>query len=85
MCEHWCVRTTLDIDADVLQAAKELAERQGRTAGQVLSELARRGLTLTSSGPARGGRLRKGVPVLPSPGEVVTTYHLQQLLDEGGV
>ena len=39
------MRTTLDIDDDVLQAAKELARRERKTAGQILSELARRGLT----------------------------------------
>lgn len=45
------MRTTLDIEADVLQAAKEIAAREGQTAGQVLSELARRGL----KGIAQGG------------------------------
>jgi hypothetical protein len=39
------MRTTLDIDDDILQAAKELARAERKTAGQVLSELARRGLT----------------------------------------
>ena len=32
------MRTTLDIDDDILQAAKELGERENRTAGQVLSD-----------------------------------------------
>jgi hypothetical protein len=39
------MRTTLDIDDDVLQVAKELARRERKTAGRILSELARRGLT----------------------------------------
>jgi hypothetical protein len=56
------MRTTLDIDEDVLQAAKELAAARGRTAGQVLSELARAGL----QPPARAARVRNGVPLLPS-------------------
>jgi hypothetical protein len=54
------MRTTLDIDDDVLQAAKELGALHGKTAGQVVSELARRSLT-----PAATHRLRNGVPVLP--------------------
>ena len=55
------MRTTLDIDDDVLQAAKELAEAHRKTAGQVLSELARQALV-----PARTtSRVRNGVPVLP--------------------
>ena len=46
------MRTTLDIAEDVLQAAKELAKRNGTTAGQVLSELARKAL---SRPDGRGG------------------------------
>jgi len=53
------MRTTLDIDADVLHAAKELAQHRKTTAGKVLSELARKGL-------ASKGRttVRNGVPLL---------------------
>ena len=35
------MRTTLQLDEDVLSAARALAERQGRTLGEVVSELAR--------------------------------------------
>ncbi len=41
------MRTTLDIDDDVLLAAKERARRERTTAGQVLSALARQALTAT--------------------------------------
>lgn len=54
------MRTTLDLDDDILQAAKELAVARGSTAGKVLSELARRGLA--RSGEA--GQVRNGVPLL---------------------
>lgn len=54
------VRTTLDIDEDVLQAAKELAASRRMTAGQVLSELARKGLAQHGA-----ARVRNGVPLLP--------------------
>jgi hypothetical protein len=54
------MRTTLDIDDDVLQAAKELAASSRKTTGQVLSDLARRALQ-----PTRTSRVRNGVPVLP--------------------
>jgi hypothetical protein len=54
------MRTTLDIDDDVLQAAKEIATGRGVTAGKALSDLARLGLT-----PRRPGRVRNGVPLLP--------------------
>ena len=38
------MRTTLDLDDDVLISAKEIARSQRRTAGEVVSELARIGL-----------------------------------------
>ena len=40
------MRTTLDIADDVLQAAKERAGREGKTVGEMISELARRALTI---------------------------------------
>jgi hypothetical protein len=55
------MRTTLDLDEDVLQAAKELAAVRGTTAGRILSDLARKGLE-SSAGQAR---TRNGVPLLP--------------------
>jgi len=39
------VRTTLEIDDDVVVAARELAATERRSLGSVISELARRGLT----------------------------------------
>lgn len=38
------MRTTLDIDDSVLNAVKELAHRQGKTAGEIISTLARQAL-----------------------------------------
>jgi hypothetical protein len=54
------MRTTLEIDDDVLQAAKEIALTKGSTAGKVLSELARKGL---APGRARV-KVKNGVPLL---------------------
>jgi hypothetical protein len=39
------MRTTLDLDDDVVQAARELAAQQHRSLGWMISVLARRGLT----------------------------------------
>jgi|tagenome__1003787_1003787.scaffolds.fasta_scaffold20665559_2 hypothetical protein len=56
------MRTTLDIDEDVLQAAKELAASRKSTTGKILSELARKAL----EPPQRTvTRYRNGVPLLP--------------------
>ena len=76
------MRTTLDIEDDVLQAAKELAKHEGRTAGEVLSALARKGLTVESP---KKFTIRNGVPLLPSSGEIVTLEHIQKLMDEEGI
>ena len=54
------MRTTLDIDEDVLLAAKEIAVNRGTTAGRVLSDLARKALE-----PRRGPAVRNGVPLMP--------------------
>lgn len=56
------MRTTRAIDDDVLQAAKEMARPQGKTAGEIISTLARQVLQ-----PAPGRRrTRNGVPLLPT-------------------
>jgi hypothetical protein len=39
------MRTTLDIDSDMLEAARSLAETRRTSIGKALSELARRGAT----------------------------------------
>lgn len=54
------MRTTLDIDADVLQAAKEIAVNRETTVGKLLSEWARQALE-----PQSTVRVRNGVPLLP--------------------
>jgi hypothetical protein len=54
------MRTTLDVDEDILQAAKEIAANRGTTAGRVLSDLARKALEPTTS-----VEVRNGVPLMP--------------------
>ena len=78
------MRTTLDIDNDVLTAAKELARQEGKSAGAVISELARKGLTGQES-LKRAPKSRNGVPVLPRRKEVITIEKVRRLLDEEGI
>jgi Arc/MetJ family transcription regulator len=75
------MRTTLDIDDDVMQAAKELATLHGKTAGQVVSDLVRKALAGDRSG---GTRLRNGVPLIRrKPGAPLMTAALvNELRDE---
>ena len=79
------MRTTLDIEEDVLQAARELAQREGSTAGRILSLLARRGLTMPVQEIKTVPVIRGGVPLLRSRGEVVTLEHARKLMDQEGI
>lgn len=80
------MRTTLDIEDDVLQAAKELAASERSTAGAVLSRLARVGLKSGSPIAGKSPKVRHGVPVFPGrEGEVITLEHIEKLMDEEGL
>lgn len=80
------MRTTLDIDDDVLVAAKELARRESRTAGAVISDLTRRALAggvAAEARPARRGG--SGFRPFASRGRVVTNATIDKLRNESGV
>jgi hypothetical protein len=48
------MRTTLDIDADVLNAARAMAEAESKSLGSVISRLARSGLAPTTDNTEPG-------------------------------
>ena len=75
------MRTTLDIDEDVLRAAKELARREKKSAGAVISELTRRALT-ASPKTAREPTARHGFRPFPRRGSIVTNEQIDKLRDE---
>lgn len=76
------MRTTLDIDDDVLGAAKERARAEGRTAGAVISDLARQSLTGARREKADESFL--GITPLRSRGVVVTNEVIDALREEIG-
>lgn len=82
------MRTTLDLDEDVLAAAKELARRERKTAGRLISELLRQALVsphgacqLREAQPAYG----TGFEPFPSRGGLATNEMVDRLRDEEGV
>jgi len=85
------MRTTLDIDDDLLAAAKEIARRDRTTAGQVVSRLLRR--SLTGAGAETPGRSRSAkrtavagfLPFPARPGVVVTNEQVDRLREAEGL
>ncbi len=82
------MRTTLDIEDDVLLAAKEAARRQKVSVGAVISDLARRSLLQRSalapaSSPSRSRLAALGIEPLPKRGGIVTNEVIDQLRDDG--
>ncbi len=51
------MRTTVDLDEDVLRVAKHLAQQRGQSLGRVLSDLARQGLQPVVRPKARMGAI----------------------------
>lgn len=88
------MRTTLDIDEPVLQALKELARRQGRTAGAVASELIHRAMSQptgqAAGAPSAGRHGFRPFPVESDPRTgaagtpQVTNEQVNRLRDEAG-
>jgi hypothetical protein len=77
------MRTTLDIDDDLMRAAKEMARREKLSTGQVVSRLLRLGLT-------RGERREAGQGVagfrpFPAGDRVVTNDDVDALRDAEGI
>lgn len=84
------MRTTLDIDDDLLAAAKEMARRERSTAGEVVSRLLRR--SLTGGGSVTPGKTKSPratvagfQPFAARPGVVVTNDQVNALRDAEGV
>ena len=83
------MRTTLDIDDDLLAAAKELARREGATAGQVVSRLLRRSLTAgvepVTAAKARRRPVAGFVPFPATPGVMTTNEQVDAMRDAEGI
>lgn len=77
------MRTTLDIEEDVLHAAKELARREKKTAGQVISALARKGLSEPSAMTANEPKTIYGFRPFPKEGRIVTNELINKLREDG--
>jgi hypothetical protein len=76
------MRTTLNLDDDILQAVKERARREKRSAGEVLSDLARQALTGQVGDADRGEDEFHGFRPLPHRGPPVTNDLVDELRED---
>ena len=81
------MRTTLDIDTPVLDAVKELARREGRTAGAIASDLLRRALSQPVASGTQEPPARYGFRPFPAAAadDRVTNELVNRLRDEQGI
>jgi len=75
------MQATLELDADVLAAAEEISVRTHRSAGKVLSDLARKALTMTKPSN-QASTVLNGFEVIPAEGRIVTDEMVKQLMEE---
>jgi len=82
------MRTTIDIEDDVLMAAKELARLQNVSAGHIVSKLVREALAGRQSQDRPGSpepRSVGGFRPFPARGAVATNDQVNNLRDQEGV
>ena len=64
------MRTTITLDDDVFEAAQAQAQASGKTLGEVLSQLARRGLRASAPTATKSGlpvfKVPPDSPIIPS-------------------
>ena len=80
------MRTTLDIDKDVLIAVKERARKEKKSTGRVISNIVRE--SLIGAKPQENDDLfitKNGFLMLAPRGEVITLEHVQRIMDEEGI
>ena len=81
------MRTTGDLDDEVLCAVKEMARREARTARAVLSDLARRALTQSLPAPQTGSEPTSffGFRPLAAEARVVSNEPIERLREDEGI
>jgi len=76
------MRTTVRLDDDVLLAVRERARRERRTAGEVLSDLARQALTGQHRRSQDRGAEHHGFQPLPRRGAAISNALIDRLRED---
>ncbi len=79
------MRTTLDLDDEILLAAKELARQQQVAVGKIISRLVREALTGRATSSSTDTPGVGGFRPFPANGRLVTNSQVDALRDSEGV
>ena len=79
------MRTTLAIDEDVFNIARQKAKREHVSIGAAVSELMRMGVRSMQMPAAQRPATRSKYAVLPARQEIITTEHVYKLMEQEGI
>ena len=79
------MRTTLNLDDDVLAYAQAHAKREHISIGQAVSRLMRDGIRGSSRNVAPVREPASRYALLPARDEVITSEHVRSLMDQEGI
>ena len=79
------MRTTLTLDEDVFNIARQKAQREHVSIGAAVSELMRLGIRSTQMPAAQRPATRSKYAVLPARSEIITSEHVYKLMEQEGI
>ena len=79
------MRTTLAIDDDVFNIARQKAQREHVSIGAAVSELMRMGVRSMQMPASQRPATRSKYAVLPARQEIISTEHVYKLMEQEGI
>ena len=79
------MRTTLAIDDDVFNIARQKAQREHLSIGAAVSELMRMGVRSMQMPASQRPATRSKYAVLPARNEIITSEHVYKLMEQEGI
>lgn len=79
------MRTTLALDEDVFNIARQKAQREHLSIGAAVSELMRLGIRSMQMPAAQRPATRSKYAVLPARNETITSEHVYKLMEQEGI
>ena len=79
------MRTTLNLDEEVLAFAQAHAKHEHISIGEAVSRLVREGIRARNRPPTRLPQPQSKYALLPARAEVITSEHVRSLMDQEGI